>query len=91
MSTITERVAQRFTQGFKHEPKESKQNKVDRLMRFIREHTGVSRSVGENIADAIVRGRDVAGLALMKGWPIDDGAIVGPSGTLEISKVYAMV
>lgn len=89
MSTIAERVARRF--AFKYEPKESKQSKVDRLMRFIREHTGVSRGVSEDMADAIVRNRDVLRLAIQKGWPIEDGAIVGPQGALDVAKVRSVV
>lgn len=89
MPTIAERVARRF--AFKYEPKESKQNKVDRVMRFIREHTGVSRGVAEDIADAIVRNRDVPRLALQKGWPMEDGEIVGPQGALDVAKVRSLL
>lgn len=88
--TMAERVARRFT-GFKYEPKEKKQNKVDRVMRFIREATGISRSVAEDIADAFVRGRDIPRLTIQKGWPVEDDAIVGPQGTLELSKVRSVL
>lgn len=90
MPTIAERVARRFL-TFKYEPKEKKQSKVDRLMRVIREKTGVSRGVSEDIADAIVRGREVARLAIQKGWPIQDDEIVGPNGTLTLTEVRALV
>lgn len=86
MDPIAPNVARRFL-ALKYEPKESKQSKVDRLMRFIRDETGVSRGVATDLADAFVRGRDVSGLALQKGWPIEDDAIVGPQGTLDLSKL----
>lgn len=89
MDPLASRIAKRF--GFKFEPKESKQSKIDRLMRVIRDETGVSRGVATDIADALVRGRDVPGLALQKGWPIEDGAVAGPQGTLDLSKLKSMV
>lgn len=88
---MSQRVAKRFREGFKYEPKEKKQTKVDRLMRFIRERTGVSRGVAGDIADAVVRNRELDRLALQKGWPMQDGVIEGPSGTLPISEIKAEV
>ncbi len=85
MDPLASRIAKRF--GFKYEPKESKQSKVDRLMRLIRDETGVSRGVATEIADAIVRGRDVSGLTIQKGWPIEDNAVAGPQGTLDLSRL----
>lgn len=85
MDPLATRIANRF--AFKYEPKESKQSKVDRIMRLIRDETGVSRGVATDIADAVVRGRDVSGLAIQKGWPIVDDAIDGPQGTLGLSKL----
>jgi hypothetical protein len=90
MSSIAERVARRFW-AFKYEPKEKKQTKVDRIMRVIRDRTGVSRGVAEAIADALVRGREVNRLAIQKGWPIQDDDIIGPQGTLALTEVSAMV
>lgn len=88
MASIAERVARRFN-AFKFEPKEKKQSKVDRIMRVIREKTGVSRGVAEDIADALVRGRDVPRLAIQKGWPIEEGSIIGPEGTLDVAELRA--
>lgn len=85
MPTIAERVARRF--AFKYEPKEKKQTKVDRVMRFIRDETGLSRGLSEQIADAFVRGREVERLAVQKGWPIENGVITGPQGSLELGKI----
>lgn len=90
MDPIASRVARRFV-ALKYEPKESKQSKVDRLMRVLREETGLSRGVATDLADAFVRGRDVPGLALQKGWPIEDGTIVGPQGTLDLSRLKSML
>lgn len=82
MDPVARRVASRF--AFKYEPKEKKQTKVDRLMREIREATGVSRGIAEDIADALVRGRDLRALALQKNWPMNDGIVEGPKGTLDV-------
>jgi hypothetical protein len=79
-------VVRRFL-AFKYQPKESKKSKVDRLMKFIREETGVGRGVAEDIADAIIRGRDLDRLAVQKRWPLEDGVIEGPKGTLSVKDV----
>lgn len=84
------RVAQRF-KAFKYEPKEKKTTKVDRLMKVIRDATGLSRGVSEDIADAIVRNREVERLAIQKGWPLQDGVIEGPSGVIRVDDVKAQV
>ena len=78
------RLASRYRQSFKYEPKESKKSKVEKLMHVIREATGISKGMAEDIADAIVRGREVLRLALQKSWPIEDGQIVGPKGSIAI-------
>lgn len=85
MSSMPERVLHRF--GFKYEPKEKKTTKVDRLMRYIRDQTGVSRGVAAEIADAIVRNREVERLAIQKGWPILDGEVSGPQGDVSLIKI----
>ena len=81
---IAQRVARRF--AFRYEPKETKQHKVESLGRRIRDVTGISKGMAENIADAIVRGREVLRLAIQKGWPISDGVIEGPTGTLSLEE-----
>jgi hypothetical protein len=86
METIAQRVVRRFT-AFKYEPKEKKKSKVDRLSKLIREKTGLSNSQAQNIADAIVRGRDVETLARQKSLPVEDGKIEGPKGTITVDKV----
>lgn len=85
LSTIAARVAARF--AFKYEPKEKKQSKVDRITKMLRDTTGLSRSMAEGIADALVRGRDVEGLAIQKSWPLEDGVVTGPDGTVTLSKL----
>lgn len=85
MDPVALRVAARFS--FKYQPKETKQHKAEKVTALIREHTGLSRGVSETIADAVVRGRDVAGLAVQKSWPIEHGVITGPKGTIELSKL----
>lgn len=87
--SITSRVAQRFL-SFKYDQKEKKQTKVDRIMRRIREETGISRGLAEEIADAVVRGREVGRLALQKGWPVEDGVIVGPNGDMSLDAVQGL-
>lgn len=89
MDPLALKVAARFRTGFKYEPKEKKQSKVDRIMRVLREQTGLSRGVSEDIADAIVRNREVARLAIQKNWPIEDGLIVGPQGALAWTELQA--
>jgi len=75
--------------SFKYEHKETKANKVDRLSKQIREATGLSRGQAEAIADAIVRGRSVDQLALQKGWPVQDGVLEGPKGSLDLKELIA--
>lgn len=83
-------VARRFL-AFKYEPKEKKTSKVERLMKAIREATGLSRSVSEDIADAIVRNREVERLAVQKSWPLNEGVIEGPSGSIKLDELRAQV
>jgi len=85
MDMVT-RVVRRFM-AFKYVPKEKKKAKVDRLTKVIREKTGVSRGTAEDIADAIVRNRDVERLARQKSWPIEDGTIEGPKGQITIKAI----
>lgn len=77
--------------AFKYEPKEKKTSKVERLMKVIRDATGLSRGVSEDIADAVVRNREVERLAIQKGWPIESGVIEGPSGTIKLEDVRSQV
>lgn len=82
MDDVARRVAYKF--------KEKKQTKVDRLSKEIREATGVSRGMAEDIADAIVRKRDLDALALQKGWPTDsNGYLEGPKGSIDLSSLGA--
>jgi hypothetical protein len=83
MDPLAKRVAERW--AFKYQPKETKEHRVERTMKTIRDATGLSRGMSEAIADAIVRGREVERLALQKSWPIEGGRIVGPSGSIELS------
>lgn len=83
MDPAARRVALRW--AFKYVPKEKKEHKVERIRDEIRERTGLSKGQSEAIADAYVRGRDVERLALQKSWPIENGTITGPSGTIELS------
>lgn len=82
--TPAKRLAALYRESFKYEPKESKKSKVEKLMLRIREATGISKGLAEDIADAIVRGREVLRLAIQKSWPIEDGQIVGPKGSLPV-------
>jgi len=90
VNPITEAVYRRFL-AFKYQPKESKQSKVDRLMKLIREKTGIGRGPAEDIADAVIRNRDLERLALQKRWPMQDGVIEGPAGTMSVSEVQAQL
>jgi len=88
--TLPERVVARYQkQAFKYEPKESKKTRVEKLMRAIYDAIGVSKGVAEDIADAFIRHRDLAALALQKGWGIEvDGTkLDGPRGTLDLATV----
>lgn len=80
-----QRVATRW--AFKYVPKEKKKSKVDRLTKLIREKTGLGRGTAEDIADAVVRGRNTDALAVQKKWPVEGGEIEGPKGTLSVQKV----
>ena len=83
MDPLARRVALRW--AFKYVPKEKKEHKVERVRDVIREQTGLSKGQSEAIADAYVRGRDVERLAIQKSWPIEDGVIKGPSGSVELT------
>ena len=67
--------------------KETKQNKVKKMTKIIKDVTGLSKGVSEAIADAIVRGRDVVRLALQKDWPIDADIITGPTGSIDLNRL----
>lgn len=73
--------------AFKYDHKESKKTKVEKLTKHLREQTGLGRGVSEAIADAVIRGREVERLALQKGWPIEDGEITGPTGTVSLRSI----
>ena len=87
---IAIRVAHRYIEA--RQQKEKKQHKVDRLMRFIRDVTGIGRGIAEGIAKNLVRsGRDIGSLARQKGWPIEDDVIIGPSGELALADARARI
>ena len=77
--------------AFKYQDKEKKKAKVTRLTDLIREETGLSRGVAEGIADALVRGREVDRLAVQKGWPLEDGTLTGPKGSITLIDMAASV
>jgi hypothetical protein len=76
---IALRVAYRF------QPKETKLTKVEKTKDLLAEKAGISKSLAEKIADAIVRGRDVLRLAVQNGWPIDEDGLI--NGKLHLSEV----
>lgn len=84
--TPAERVVRRFL-AFKYKPKESKRSKVDRLSKMIREKTGISKKVAEDIADAVIRKRDLPRLALQKGWPMKEDVVEGPKGSVTTKEL----
>ena len=86
--SLPDRIVRRFL-AFKYQTKESKKNKIDRLAKLIRERTGISKGLAEDIADAVIRKRDLPRLALQKGWPLEDGEITGSRGSLQVSEVEA--
>lgn len=89
---LAKRVARRYLRAFRYMPKEKKKNKVERLWKFIRDETGLSKSLAEAIADALVRSsRDIDMLALKKGWPIESNIITGPTGMLEVRDVRSRI
>lgn len=89
---LAERVARRWLRAFRYVPKEKKKSKVERLWKYIRDETGLSKSTAEDIANALVRsGRDIEMLAFKKDWPIESGIITGPSGMLEVSEVRSRI
>ena len=82
--SIADRVANRFVESLKFHPKETKQHKVERLRDEIREATGISKGQAEDIADAIIRKRDLDALGRQKKWPVnDEGLVEGPKGTFD--------
>lgn len=85
-SELAKKVAARW--AFKYQPKETKQHKVERLMKMIREVTGLGRGTSEDVADAVVRNRNLGALALQKGWPVnEDGELEGPKGSMTLAEL----
>jgi len=82
MDPVARRVALRW--AYKYVPKETKQHKVERVRELIKQHTGLSKSQAEVIADAYIRGRNIEQLALQKSWPVENGKIKGPAGELAL-------
>lgn len=73
--------------AFRYQQKETKKGKVGRVSRAIREATGISKGKADDIADALVRNRDVERLAVQKKWPVnDEGEISGDRGTLSFDE-----
>jgi uncharacterized protein YoaH (UPF0181 family) len=86
MDSMAYRVAFRYVQ------KETKQHKVERLAQYLREKTGISSGKASDIADAIVRNRDVEGLAVQKGWPVNEaGRVEGPRGAVSFDEIRRQV
>jgi len=84
---IARKIATRFRESFKYDPKETKEHKAEKIAKKIREATGLSKGISEAIADAFVRGRELARLALQKGWPLEGDLIEGPAGTLSLDAI----
>lgn len=62
--------------------------KLSRLAQAIQVKTGISSGKSEDIAEAVIRGRDVRSLAVQKSWPTNAaGDIEGPKGTMSFSEV----
>ena len=82
---IARRVVTRVLKVNAFKDKETKEHRVEKLTGKIRDATGLSKGISEAIADAFVRGREVLRLAIQKSWPIEDGVIAGPKGSLALS------
>jgi len=48
--------------------KEKKSDIAERMAQILREHMGLNKGLAMEMADALVRGRDLSALALQKGW-----------------------
>jgi len=84
-------VVRRFL-AFKYQPKETKKHRVEKLTDQLRKLTGISKTLAKDVADAAVRGRDLARLALQKGWPVDErNNIVGPQGKASLNGLLATI
>jgi len=78
-------LAQRVALRFRDQRGPSKKHRVDQLWRYIRDATGLGRSMAEDIANAFIRGRDVERLAQQKRWPLENGILEGPTGQLALA------
>jgi hypothetical protein len=76
--------------AFKYVPKETKQHKAERVSQYIRDVTGLQKGTAYAIADAFVRGRDVNRLSVPKGWPVEEGVITGPNGSMPIFALQSL-
>lgn len=86
MDQLATRVAFRYVE------KESKKSQVQKLTRLIREGTGISKGKAEDIADALVRGRNPKALAIQKDWPVNEqGDIEGPRGSLSFDDAKRLI
>jgi hypothetical protein len=76
--------------AFRYQQKTQKKTLIAKLIQFLRDATGIGRGVAEDIASAVVRGRELARLALQKGWPVDEaGYVVGPKGRYPLANLPA--
>ncbi len=55
--------------------KEKKSGIAERMSLILREHMGMGRGLAADVADALVRGRDLPALARQKGWDLDGTAL----------------
>ena len=76
--------------AFKYVPKETKQHKAERVSQYIRDVTGLQKGTAYAIADAFVRGRDVNRLSVPKGWPVEEGVITGPNGSMPVFALQSL-
>ena len=83
MDPIAKKVALRF----RDQRGPSKQTRVKDLTKRIHSATGISKGIAGQIADAVIRGRDVERLAPQKRWPLENGVIDGPSGQLNVAEL----
>jgi len=68
--------------------KKTKKHKVERLAQHIQGKTGISKGKASDIADAVVRNRNVEALSLQKSWPVNRlGDIQGPLGSLSFDEI----
>jgi len=84
---MTDPMVARVAKRFQDIRQETKKTRMNRIVKRLREETGISREKAEDIADAVLRNRDLDTLARQKSWPMYEGTVEGPRGSIPVMEL----